>query len=147
MQGKDPETCPFCNLDREQEQVIYRDEEVTALLSQSQVKEGHTLIIPNDHVTDLKDLEKETCLRMFDLLTKVANALEEGLDADGYNVAINQGTYAGQRVKHLHVHILPRKEGDLEEPWRWFNPEITEHRQDLEEIDVGKLVSRIKDNL
>lgn len=147
MIGEESETCPFCNIQSQEDQVLYRNDKVTALLSKSQVKKGHTLIIPNDHVTSLKELDEDTCVEMFNLLSNVVDSLEKELDIDGYNVAINQGSSAGQTVRHLHIHILPREEGDIEEPEKWLNSEIIQQERSLEEIDAEELVESIKGNL
>ncbi|MFB6088458.1 MAG: HIT family protein, partial [Candidatus Aenigmatarchaeota archaeon] len=124
MIGEDPEKCPFCNIEERKNEIIYRGESVSAILPDEQVRRVHVLIIPNEHVRKLVELDDETCLEMFHLLSRVVNILEEKFDIDGYNVAINQGKFAGQKVRHLHIHIIARIEGDLEDPEKWLNPEI-----------------------
>ena len=81
------------------------------------VTEGHTLIIPKRHVADYFDLNPNETSDIQELLQK-HKALIEVNDAsvDGFNIGINVGATAGQTVFHVHVHLIPRRIGDVENP-------------------------------
>jgi diadenosine tetraphosphate (Ap4A) HIT family hydrolase len=84
------------------------------------------LLIPKRHTGsffDLSDLERSDLLSLLD---HAKRALDEELHPQGYNIGINDGAAAGQTVPHLHVHLIPRFEGDLPDPRggvRWVIPE------------------------
>ena len=80
---------------------------------------GHIKLIPRRHVFSPCELTTDEQLDFFDLLKKVIAYLTENLGKhkpDGYNVGINVGEAAGQTIPHLHVHVIPRYEGDVPDP-------------------------------
>ncbi|MCB9619946.1 MAG: HIT family protein [Sandaracinus sp.] len=80
------------------------------------VTEGHTLVIPKRLVVDFFETTDEERLALFALVDEVKRALDATLRPDGYNVGFNAGEAAGQTVFHLHVHVIPRYRGDVEDP-------------------------------
>jgi histidine triad (HIT) family protein len=91
---------------------IYETEGVFAFLDIGPVSDGHTLVIPRKHYEKMEDCPPETLAEIGTVLGKVAKAVVEGLQADGYNVLCNRGRAAGQIVEHVHFHVIPRKQGD-----------------------------------
>jgi len=90
------------------------------------VSEGHTLIIPKRHVPSFFDLESVEKTAVFQALDVAKQALDREFSPAGYNVGINDGRWAGQTIPHLHVHLIPRYEGDALEPRggvRWIFPD------------------------
>lgn len=77
---------------------------------------GHTLIIPKRHVTTYFDLSEEEKLDLIRVIDAVKLELDVDFRPDGYNVGFNAGEVAGQTVMHCHVHVIPRYEGDMEDP-------------------------------
>lgn len=80
------------------------------------VSPGHTLVIPRRHVASFFDLtpaEIETCM---DLITEERKLLDEEFSPDGYNIGVNVGPAAGQSILHVHIHVIPRYKGDVENP-------------------------------
>ena len=74
---------------------------------------GHTLVIPKRHTVDLTDTPPETVAAMTVLGQRIARAARaSGLHADGNNIAINDGSAAFQTVLHVHLHVVPRRDGD-----------------------------------
>jgi len=116
--------CPFCSIP--EDRIIAASDLVLTIRDAFPVSPGHTLVIPRRHVASVFDL---------DLMEKAAllGALEEakkGLDLEfspaGYNVGVNDGEAAGQTIPHVHVHLIPRYEGDSRDPRggiRWVFPE------------------------
>ncbi len=90
------------------------------------VSPGHSLIIPKRHIASWFDLTEEERTRLFQHLSKAKTALEAEFKPDGYNIGINEGEAAGQTVLHLHVHLIPRYQGDIADPRggvRWIFPD------------------------
>jgi diadenosine tetraphosphate (Ap4A) HIT family hydrolase len=116
--------CPFCRLPDER---VLRDCNLAVAIRDAYpVSPGHTLIIPKRHVGSFFDLTSAEREEMFRLLDLAKMALDEDLHPDGYNIGINDGLAAGQTVPHLHVHLIPRYEGDREDPRggvRWVLPD------------------------
>ena len=81
------------------------------------VTKHHTLIITNRHVDDFFDLTKDEMSDLDKILKKQKNELEK-LDKDisAFNVGVNIGKDAGQSIMHCHIHLIPRRNGDVEDP-------------------------------
>ena len=106
--------CPFC--DPPAERVFYRDSLVIGLWDGFPVTPRHALLIPVRHTPtwfEATDQEKLMLLRSIDI---ARSAIESHGPVDGYNVGFNSGAAAGQTVFHLHVHVIPRRHGDSEDP-------------------------------
>lgn len=116
-------SCPFCDLPRAR--ILDERETALALRDAFPVSPGHTLIITKRHVASFFGV---TDLERADLLSLLA-AARDNLDCQfqpaGYNIGINDGAAAGQTVPHLHLHLIPRYEGDRDDPRggvRWVLP-------------------------
>ena len=107
--------CPFCNPDSGRE-LIVETETAFAIYDKFPVNNGHSLIIPKRHCSDYFELTfKEQASCMF-MLNKVKEIVSETFNPDGFNIGINIGEKAGQTVNHVHIHLIPRYKGDVEEP-------------------------------
>jgi len=80
------------------------------------VTEGHTLVIPKRVVATWFEATREEQRAILDLVGEVKHQLDQELHPDGYNVGFNDGEAAGQTVMHLHVHVIPRYRGDMDDP-------------------------------
>ena len=90
------------------------------------VSVGHTLVMPRRHVGSFFDLQQAERDAVFELLALARTALDAEFGPAGYNIGINDGPAAGQTVPHLHVHLIPRYDGDRDDPRggvRWIFPE------------------------
>ena len=105
--------CPFCNLEREK---ILESELSFAIYDGFPVNEGHALIIPKRHTANYFDLSLEEQKDCIELLNRVKGIVQEKYNPSGFNVGININEAAGQTVPHVHIHLIPRYEGDVEEP-------------------------------
>lgn len=77
----------------------------------------HTLVIPKRHVRDYFGLTKEEILAADEMLHKLRQTIqEEDGSVSGFNIGINAGEVAGQTIFHCHIHLIPRREGDVENP-------------------------------
>lgn len=108
--------CIFCN-NKDFEYIII-NEHSFSIKDQYPVSDGHCLIIPKRHVQTIWELSDEELKDLYDTLLKTKQTLESNYNPDpnkpdGYNIGINQGEAAGQTVLHLHIHLIPRYEGDV----------------------------------
>jgi len=87
---------------------------------------GKFTLIPKRHVKSFFELQAIEKTEVLQALDEAKEALDKEFSPDGYNIGINDGEAAGQTVMHLHVHLIPRYEGDMEDPRsgvRWIFPE------------------------
>ncbi len=80
------------------------------------VSDGHFLVIPNRHFADYFDITSEEREDLWSLVAKGKTIVDEKHNPDGYNIGINVGKWAGQSIHHLHIHVIPRYKGDVENP-------------------------------
>lgn len=102
---KEPETELLC------ENVLAR-----AFFDKYPVNEGHVLVTPKRHVVTYFDATLEELAAINDLVFKCKNILDERYNPDGYNIGVNVNYAGGQTIYHLHVHVIPRYDGDVVEP-------------------------------
>ncbi len=102
--------CPFCQIVAGDlpSYTLAETDEAYAFLDINPVSPGHSLVIPKQHGETLDDLDERTVLSVFALVNRVASAVTDVVDADGYNILQSNGPAAGQEVPHMHVHIIPR---------------------------------------
>jgi histidine triad (HIT) family protein len=91
-------------------EVVHRDERVLAFLDTNPLLQGHVLVIPIAHIDTLDDLPPDLVGPLFEVVRRMSIAVQRGLGAHGSFVAVN--TRISQSVRHLHVHVVPRREGD-----------------------------------
>lgn len=93
---------------------VYEDDYVYALLDISQVTKGHTLLIPKKASANIFETDEETMKHIGAALPKVANAIKRAFNPDGLNIIQNNGEFADQSVFHIHFHLIPRYENDID---------------------------------
>jgi diadenosine tetraphosphate (Ap4A) HIT family hydrolase len=108
-------SCPFCTIP--DERIIAEDGPCFAIRDLYPVSPGHTLIIPRRHVASFRELTADEWAAVH----RLAKAVFEDLAArDGAvqacNLGINDGRLAGQTVPHAHIHLIPRRAGDVRRP-------------------------------
>jgi len=107
--------CIFCNLEASR----IEDENTLFLVIKDlyPVTEGHTLIIPKRHVPSFFELTDEEQTSFFEMLQAQKHKLASMDETiTGFNVGINDGEDAGQTVMHCHIHLIPRRNGDMKNP-------------------------------
>lgn len=93
---------------------VYEDDYVYAFLDISQVTKGHTLLIPKKASANIFETDEETMKHIGAALPKVANAIKREFNPDGLNIIQNNGEFADQSVFHIHFHLIPRYENDID---------------------------------
>jgi len=107
--------CPFCEIP--DGRIIKKFARFYIIRDAYPVSEHHTLIISNDHNVTLDSMTSEQSLELMKIVKIVKKQI---LDMDnsvtGFNIGINEGIDAGQTVMHFHCHVIPRRNGDIENP-------------------------------
>ena len=80
------------------------------------VAEGHCLVVPKRVYSNYFDSTPEEVKGLHDLVFQTKQLLDDKFNPDSYNVGINCGEHAGQTVPHVHIHLIPRYKGDMENP-------------------------------
>lgn len=120
--------CPF-EPQQVRDSTIMAANGFTLIANIAPILRGHSLVIPRRHVASLLDLSDEEITGFFLFARQATEMLVKVLGADGFNWSLQDGVPAGQTVGHLHVHIIPRYDGDLPDPGDWYpklQAEITE---------------------
>ena len=124
--------CPFCDVAKHDvtKRIINENGLAFVIRDSFPVAEGHTLIIPKRHVASFFEITNEERQALLDLLDQAKKDLDQKLIPAAYNIGINDGIAAGQTVPHLHIHLIPRYEGDVEDPRggiRWIIPDKADY--------------------
>ena len=107
--------CIFCS--KEKLNIIYEDDIFFVIRDSFPVTKDHTLIILNNHDKTFFDLRDKDILQLNNILKFQKESLMQNDNTiTGFNIGINQGKSAGQTVMHLHIHLIPRRKGDIEDP-------------------------------
>lgn len=107
--------CIFCAIlaGEQPASVVYQDDLCTAFMDVQPVNNGHVLVVPNTHAASLAELDPETGGQMFRVAQRIAAALRCcTVRCEGVNLFLADGGVAMQSVFHVHLHVLPRYEGD-----------------------------------
>ena len=123
MSAKPSNVCPFCEVDPAR--VIYEDQHCFSVRDGFPVSEGHSLIISKRHISTWFETRPEEKAALFQAMNHIKEDIDEQFSPAAYNIGINDGAAAGQTVAHLHIHLIPRYEGDVEDPRggvRWVLP-------------------------
>ncbi|WP_281951305.1 HIT family protein [Nitrosophilus kaiyonis] len=106
--------CPFCNPSKED--IVMKNELCYARFDKYPVSNGHLLIIPFRHFDNYFDATKEEKIAIINLIDNAKNFLDNEYKPDGYNIGVNVGYTSGQTIMHVHIHLIPRYKGDIENP-------------------------------
>lgn len=107
-------SCLFCDIIRKKREahIIYEDDSVVALLDIFPCAMGHTLVIPRRHMETIIEMQDTEISSFWKGVQTVVSLLMEKLSPHGFTIGINHGKVSGQAIEHMHVHIIPRYEGD-----------------------------------
>ena len=95
---------------------IYEDDDTLAFLDIMPRSDGHALVITKEKARDLYDISPAGLAKLMAVVQTLAPKIKQAMGADGVLIAQFNGAAAGQTVFHLHVHIIPRKEGESLRP-------------------------------
>jgi histidine triad (HIT) family protein len=121
--------------------VVHETDDALAFLDANPLARGHTLVVPKAHRGRLGDLSAAESAAVFGAVHDLADRVERAVDADGLTVGVNDGEAAGQEVPHVHVHLVPRFEGDGGGPIH----AVAGARPDLSETELDDVAERIRE--
>ena len=107
--------CKFCEFFKEKKFDL-ENELAFAFWDVNPVSKGHIIVMTKRHVRDFFETTREERCAIFELIYKAKNIIDEKYKPTGYNIGMNCGVSAGQTVMHIHVHLIPRYDGDVENP-------------------------------
>ena len=106
--------CIFCH--PREEEILAENEYAQIIKDNSPVSQGHCLIVPRRHIKTLFEATNEENQAFFELIQEARKIIQaQGHEPDGYNIGSNNDIAAGQSVFHLHIHVIPRYTGDVEQ--------------------------------
>lgn len=106
--------CPFCK--PTQLNIILENDLAYGFYDKYPVQRGHVLIIPKQHIETYFEASDQQIMAIHRLIREAKEMVNEEFSPDGYNIGVNIGNAGGQTVPHLHVHLIPRYKGDVEDP-------------------------------
>jgi ATP adenylyltransferase len=119
IDSKKDEGCIFCSKPRQDSSrdkdnlLLHRGKTCFVLMNLFPYNNGHLMVIPCKHTSDILDIDVETSSELWDLISKSKRALDRVMHPDGFNIGMNLGRTAGAGIdQHLHMHIVPRWNGD-----------------------------------
>ncbi|HJO93700.1 MAG TPA: HIT domain-containing protein [Victivallales bacterium] len=144
-------SCPFCEQDFKSN-VFNETEYFLAAYNIAPILPGHSIIIPKKHVSSLLELSQKEKQEAMLYTCFVIERLIKIFNSTGFDFSIQDGNAAGQTVNHFHIHLIPRKENDLESPGEWYpllresNLKVLDSdlREKINKSDMIKIVSFIK---
>lgn len=104
--------CPLCALDM----VLFGDDLAYVRRDDNAMSPGHVLVVPRRHVPDFFDMTPEEKASVLALLDRAKAEIDAQHAPDGYNIGVNVGRAGGQNRMHVHVHLIPRYDGDVADP-------------------------------
>lgn len=134
------DNCIFCKILSGEipSTAVYEDDFFKAILDVNPAARGHVIILPKNHAANIFELPDEDASKIMIVAKKIATAIKKTYNCDGVNILQNNGEAAGQTVFHLHVHVIPRFEGDSVNVG-WKQGEMPE--------DMAAIAEEIKKNL
>lgn len=118
---RDADECVFCAIvqGHQPAAIVFEDDLTVAFLDITAVMNGHTLVIPKRHARDMWDISQEDARALMNTVHRMAGRIREILKPDGMTLFQANGEAGWQDVFHLHVHLVPRMDGDhLCRPWK-----------------------------
>lgn len=108
------ENCLFCQL--REERIISQCDLTITFLDSYPVSPGHALIVPKRHVATYFEVTECEQIAIAKAIQVAKIIIDKEFSPDAYNIGVNNGEAAGQSIKHLHVHLIPRYAGDVDNP-------------------------------
>lgn len=119
--------------------VFARSDHCIAIYNISPILPGHSLVLPIEPVISLFDLRSELVAEFFQFSIRVTEFLVEVFEGTGFDWTIQDGWDAGQTVPHMHLHVMPRRQGDFSEPGDWYPAFERSQSQKIDTADRVKL--------
>jgi bis(5'-adenosyl)-triphosphatase len=144
--------CPFC-IPNVSDVTFAESENFRAIYNLAPVLPGHVLIVPKKHLSSLLELDDNSTVEMVVFSKKIIRTLVLAFNTESFDWTVQDGKPAGQTIEHLHMHIIPRFDGDLPQPGDWYpamklnTSEIIDSmsRPKLNPNQIQTIVEKLKD--
>lgn len=130
--------CPFCKKDI-WTSVFDETDHFLAIYNLSPILPGHSMVIPRRHYTEMMELPEDLFIEMMTFSRQVVKLLSQAFNTSAFDWTVQEKEPAGQTIDHLHLHIIPRKDGDLESPGAWYPELMHSESQPIDSKDRPKL--------
>lgn len=132
--------CDFCDIvaRKTEAEIVFENENVISFLDIRPVNYGHTLVIPKQHSENFLSVPSTDLSHLTIITQKIAEAVKNSLNADGFNIIANNGAAAGQTIFHFHFHIIPRFNNDFK-----FKPNFKTYENDGRKNFADKIRSEL----
>ncbi len=148
---KNSAECPFCKSGI-RDLSFLESEKFIAAYNIAPVLPGHTLVIPRRHITGFFELDDEELFEFVKFSRSVIKVLSKAFGTEAFNWTLQEKEESGQSIAHMHIHIIPRKPGDLPHPGDWY-PRIkyninnildSDKREKLKPGQLEKIIRKLK---
>lgn len=135
------EACIFCKIVRRQalSSTIYENDAVMVFLDIRPLYMGHTLVIPKAHYVDIFDIPEDLLSQIHVIAKQISFAVKKATGANGISMIQQSGKAAGQDIFHIHVHVVPRFEGQKLPPFSEL--------KEVERAKLDEMAKKIKQHL
>lgn len=140
-------SCAFCDRVVLDYQKFYEDDLVIALYSHKPIFPGHSLIIPKRHVERFEMLSAEEISGIGEVIKKVNSATMKAFGSSSYLLLQKNGSEVGQSINHLHIHYVPRKEGDRSILKYFLRMLLANVKNPISSEEMRKSVNKMKNEL
>ncbi|MBM7770398.1 diadenosine tetraphosphate (Ap4A) HIT family hydrolase [Actinokineospora baliensis] len=111
------DSCIFCRVrDGSMNRLVDETSNFYARLDNFPAARGHVEIVPKRHIVSFFELSPQEASEAYDLMRRIQAKWDAELNPDGYTIGVNEGRAAGRTIDHLHIHMIPRYNGDVTDP-------------------------------
>lgn len=125
------EQCPFCRAASQVASPLYNVSPKALVVEDNfPVTPGHVLVVSHRHTARLSDLSRDEATELWRLVSDQVRKISDQEGVDGVTIGVNDGAAAGQTIAHVHVHLIPRRYGDVPDPRggvRWVVPDTAQY--------------------
>lgn len=107
--------CLFCSSILP-ERIVRESADAIVIFDGFPVSEGHVLVIPRRHVSSIYELSPAEQAALWEMVGEARQVLIERYAVESFNIGVNDGLEAGQTIGHAHIHVIPRRAGDVQDP-------------------------------
>lgn len=141
-------TCLFCDREGFASQIIQETSEAFVIHARRPLSRGHILILPKKHHADFITLSSDEGSVLIELVQRFSHVLQRTFSSTGLNVFSNIGASAGQTIPHLHIHLVPRFEGEAQSPFQILqSPELYKALERLSPENLKFQITKIQEAL
>lgn len=134
--------CTFCKIARGRRPaaIVWQDGDFMCLIDKYPMNLGHSLVMPKKHYALLTEMPISEVGKLFECTARVSRAIFKALKPDGVNIGQSNGKAASQTIFHVHVHIVPRFEGDAKRGFWPQRKRFTEKQLNEMAKKIGKAI-------